>query len=1031
MRVAVGGERAVPLRCLAEPETVADPSIGVGQAGDDVGRLAAIDGRAVDLLHGEQQLGDHVPVDRPDPLVAVHRSGATGERRMVEELLVQLLDHRPLCGVGVDAGQHLRQHRAVGERRPEVESAVPVDGEHRPPPLVERRSQERCPLDLVRRERVRVEEGGSHPLRVEHERVLVGSVDVGLEQRIDDCQRRPTVERPRRQHGHLPLEHRAEVVDRSLADAAERDPVVRVVQPVGPTRRPQRRFEMGLRSSAEAPHLVGREVVDLAGDAGGEPGAVVGADRPERVDELPATAGVDDAGVVVSFERGGDLAQPADDEWRHGERPRTAGSSYGEPVEERDVPDEVRERHHREPVACQRIVGVVPLRALRVHPDPATGHERRQLGERRDEQLLQHPGPGQVAAGRHEYSPVGADRRLAGGDLGGPLDVERDRVAGVAHHLVVVVDQVGHVGEDEVAPVEPWVERIGLEALPRLEQPEQVDDLVVAPVPDVAPRVVRVGDLPVDAGAGDAVGVVAVGGRGVEELGDDVREPGRVRLQQRLPVLEDVSPVALVGEQLPADVVPDVDREPVPRPARVAVPAGERQGQVLEHQPDEIGVARRIGELADVAELGPLAERRQRLGVTIAAGPVANAEEVEQVGDRDPGAVGEDAAAHRVEQDVGQVVGVGDRVGRVLEPVGVGQHRAQAVAPGLDVVRQSPADALLVDVVEAVDHLGVVEVGVGDDRPGRRPSCADRDRAVQQVGAGQAGEERRGSGRSSGEHVVDGPLVEERPSRREACRPHHGRGERLARFGAVGHEGLQRVDGCGSPRPGLGALVRVDEVGAGQLGGGLDAGGHHVEEPVEHVELGEPVAGDLDGARPAVCTRRRPGCGERQPPALIVLLEGQHVAEDSLGDRPGALGWADGLERAPELATRGGGTGDERHGAGVTGGAVQPIVGEVGEDRPVGVDPPRSQRPVARDEHPEVGVGHDRREERFHPLDVIDPVGVGRPEPDQPTRRPGIGGARRHRRDDTVRRSVRRQAPDRTFPPISSGICQTVPMMAS
>ena len=124
--------------------------------------------------------------------------------------------------------------------------------------------------------------------------------------------------------------------------------------------------------------------------------------------------------------------------------------------------------------------------------------------------------------------------------------------------VVVVGDQVGHVGVDEDRVDRAMADRPGLVLLPRLEQAQQVDDLVVAPVADVAPRVVGVGHLPVDAVARDAVGVVAVDRRRVDELGDDVGEVAGERLQQRLPVLEDVAPVALVRQQLAALVVADV-----------------------------------------------------------------------------------------------------------------------------------------------------------------------------------------------------------------------------------------------------------------------------------------------------------------------------------------------------------------------------------------------------------------------------------------------------------------------------------------
>ncbi len=60
-----------------------------------------------------------------------------------------------------------------------------------------------------------------------------------------------------------------------------------------------------------------------------------------------------------------------------------------------------------------------------------------------------------------------------------------------------------------------------------LQQAQQVDDLVVAPVADVAPGIVRRRHLPVHPVAGDAVGVEAVHRGGVDELGHQVGQEAR------------------------------------------------------------------------------------------------------------------------------------------------------------------------------------------------------------------------------------------------------------------------------------------------------------------------------------------------------------------------------------------------------------------------------------------------------------------------------------------------------------------------
>ena len=61
--------------------------------------------------------------------------------------------------------------------------------------------------------------------------------------------------------------------------------------------------------------------------------------------------------------------------------------------------------------------------------------------------------------------------------------------------------------------------------------------------------------------------------------------------RQRLPVLEDVPPVAFVGQQRFAASVLQRDREPVPRAARIAVTAAEGDRQVLAAEPFQLRVA--------------------------------------------------------------------------------------------------------------------------------------------------------------------------------------------------------------------------------------------------------------------------------------------------------------------------------------------------------------------------------------------------------------------------------------------------------
>ena len=91
------------------------------------------------------------------------------------------------------------------------------------------------------------------------------------------------------------------------------------------------------------------------------------------------------------------------------------------------------------------------------------------------------------------------------------------------------------------------------------EQAAEIDNLVVAPVADVRPRVLGLYHFPVYALRGNLIGVVAINSGGVEELRDDTVRIERIGQGECLPVLEDVAPVALISNDTLAFGVIDTD----------------------------------------------------------------------------------------------------------------------------------------------------------------------------------------------------------------------------------------------------------------------------------------------------------------------------------------------------------------------------------------------------------------------------------------------------------------------------------------
>ena len=220
----------------------------------------------------------------------------------------------------------------------------------------------------------------------------------------------------------------------------------------------------------------------------------------------------------------------------------------------------------------------------------------------------------------------------------------------------------------------------------QLEELEQIDELVVPPVAEVRPRLIGVGGLPVVPVLGDAIGVVAVGRRGVDEPADHAFQILGKGKAQSFPVLEDVAPVSLVVQHLRTVSVLDVDRELVPGPAGVAVSTAERDRQVLEHESKKLRVVERSDPLPGVGRarrLSPSAFRKPscRAQVFLLKARTKSFRSAERNG------IGrlEDTAPHHVEEHVGKVVGGAESVAGLLQSVGPSDDRRQTPGALFDV----------------------------------------------------------------------------------------------------------------------------------------------------------------------------------------------------------------------------------------------------------------------------------------------------------------------------------------------------------
>ncbi|MCU0752295.1 MAG: hypothetical protein MUC40_04570 [Akkermansiaceae bacterium] len=93
-------------------------------------------GLKIDFLHGEQEFGDHVPVNAAEALKGEHGAAAAGERPVVEDFLPQSRDGFAvrgdgflIAGFGNEPVKSRLQVADVGEFRMEMGAAMVIDSD--------------------------------------------------------------------------------------------------------------------------------------------------------------------------------------------------------------------------------------------------------------------------------------------------------------------------------------------------------------------------------------------------------------------------------------------------------------------------------------------------------------------------------------------------------------------------------------------------------------------------------------------------------------------------------------------------------------------------------------------------------------------------------------------------------------------------------------------------------------------------------------------------------------------------------------
>ena len=489
-----------------------------------------------------------MPVDTAQSFVLIESAGAAGESMMMESCLVEVEQLALLFGTNRQALQRLLQKRSIAEVCIEMHLAFAVLREESG---IEQ-SLHKGRGGLLRSEGILLEERGQRAVGIQHVTALVLAIERRRTHSVQQVCRLSRREIARREDSHLPLQHLVKVGDSEGLRTLKADEVIRMVEPVGATVGGDGAVEERKDTRQEEAYMLRLQFHLLAREARIGGSAICLACHACRVGVL--TAGfIGQRSGRLHILLGG--LQDSVEELHY-----LAGDGVGsvhaikQALQEDHEAAHVAERYHRRTVADQRVVRVVPLRAERVHPYARVGHEVAQFGQEGDEQFLGHSNQQgllgllrPVGVRTHHKTRVLSVLGQEGEDMLVQVIVEADRVLGVSHYLGIRLEAVGDIGKGKLAHARHVAQCLRVVRKTEFEQAAEIDNLVVAPVADVRPRVLRLYHLPVYALGGNLIGVVAVNGSGVEELRDDTVRIERVRQGERLPVLEDVAPVALIS----------------------------------------------------------------------------------------------------------------------------------------------------------------------------------------------------------------------------------------------------------------------------------------------------------------------------------------------------------------------------------------------------------------------------------------------------------------------------------------------------
>ena len=361
-------------------------------------------------------------------------------------------------------------------------------------------------------------------------------------------------------------------------------------------------------------------------------------------------------------------------------------------------PLHVADGYHGQTPASQGIVGIVPLRPLGIHPHAASRHKIGSLGNHQLQKLgsqVHQCHPAFLVLHQLLVSPQGLClfQELVAESL-----VKNQGISRVTADILIAFQPVWHIGSRKQLGRQAIIQQSSIIACQKLQQLLEINHLMVAPVAELCPRVRRVRTLPVNPLPGNAVRVKAVNGHGIDKLRHHIGNVLRVRYQQGFPVLENITPVALVVQHLVAVPISQGDVELIPRTGRVTMPAGENHRQVFHVQPGQLAVSR-CKNLCLQGLLGNrllpcrlrrfrhISQQPCRLIIFSCASLLDKGKKICHI---NPAIMGKEAAPHDIENHVGTMVDACHLVSRGLNAVSLTDKPVQLSIRSPDILCQKP-----------------------------------------------------------------------------------------------------------------------------------------------------------------------------------------------------------------------------------------------------------------------------------------------------------------------------------------------------